>query len=137
MATSLYPISRKFDDIFDQFTKEAFKVDDSYPVYNIYSYEVDECKRMGVIEIAVTGLGKEDIQVYEEDGYLVVEGTYPKNDENGETVFVHRGLSKKDFTRKFWLDPNYEVGSIKVKNGLMKIFLKETSKNKKFLEISG
>jgi molecular chaperone IbpA len=129
MLHNFYPISREFDAIFDDFTRKAFKSADTYPVYNIFEDESEIH-----IEIAVTGLGEENLKAYIDDGYLVVEGKYPdEKDKN----FIHKGLSKKDFIRKFWLDKNYEVEEIDVKNGLMQIKVVKKEPDRLLIPING
>jgi molecular chaperone IbpA len=128
MLHNFYPISREFDAIFSDFTKKAFNTADAYPVYNIY-----EDDNVVFIEIAVTGLGEENLKAYLDEGYLVIEGNYP---EDHDKKYVHKGLSKKNFKRKFWIDKTYEVEEIDVQNGLMKIKIVHKEPDKKLIEIN-
>jgi len=81
----IYPMSQEFENIFDDFTSKAFNQDDVYPPYNIFTED-----EKGIIEIAVTGLDEKDLKAYFDDGYLVVEGKHPKDDEN--RTYNHKGL---------------------------------------------
>ena len=99
-----------------------------YPPYNVF--ETDEGAG---IEIAVTGLAKDDLEVYfDEDKYLVVQGTYG---QSGDKEYTHKGLSTKDFKRKFQLAKHYGVESVEVLNGLMSIKLKKIEPEKKMIPI--
>jgi len=129
MFRNFYPISRDFESIFEDFTDKAFKQADAYPVYNIYTSEDND---EAFIEIAVTGLGEENLKAYDDEGMLVIEGKYPE-DETGKRYF-HRGLSRKDFTRKFKID-NFYVEEISVVNGLMSIHLRKQAPERKSIPI--
>ena len=120
------PVSQNFDEIFETFTKSAFNADKMYPPYNTYEQDDKE-----FIELAVTGLSKENINAYFEDGYLVIDGKYPETDRK----YFHKGLSRKDFKRKFQLAKDYEVDTINVKDGLCTIELVENKPEMKYLEI--
>ena len=122
----LLPVGTNFEDLFGTFTKSAFNADASYPPYNVYQMNDKE-----FIELAVTGLTKDDIKAYNEDGLLIIEGKYPEN----EKTYFHKGLSQKDFKRKFQLTQNYEVQEIKVENGLCTISLVENKPETKYLKI--
>ncbi len=142
-----YPITDNFDDLFEELTASSYKSDVNYPPYNIYMETDDtdqgqeegliiEPSPTGIIEIAVTGLSETDVQVYFEEGVLVIEGNYPKDNEKIKQ-YEHRGLSSKDFVKKIQLEKNWEVEDIEVYNGLMTISFKENKPEKKFLAING
>ena len=131
MLHNFYPISKDFETIFSDFTDRAFKTSNSYPVFNIYYTEDNE---EAFIEIAVTGMGEENLKAYKDDeGVLVIEGKFPEEPEGRN--YVHRGLSRKDFVRKFKIE-NFEVEEIDVKNGLMKIHLKKVKPERKLIPIN-
>ncbi len=126
---TFYPVTQNYDDVLETLTSNAFKEAPAYPPYNIY--ENDE---NGYIEMAVTGLSADDLQIYfDEDNYLVIEGEYK---EDSDRVYKHRGLSKKNFKRKFRLEKNYEVQDVKVSNGLLEISLKHVEPERKLIPIN-
>ena len=140
-----YPITDNFDDLFEELASSSYKSDVNYPPYNIYMETDDtdqeegliiEPSPTGIIEIAVTGLSETDVQVYFDDGILVVEGNYPKDNDKIKQ-YEHRGLSSKDFVKKIQLEKNWEVEDIEVYNGLMTISFKENKPKKTFLAING
>jgi molecular chaperone IbpA len=132
----LYPITRDFGTLFDTFQESAFKADTSYPVYNTFKIDnPDEINAdsKSFIEIAVTGLSEKDIKAYfDEDNYLVIEGKYPEEDR----TYFHRGLSRKDFKRKFELGKNVEVKNITVKNGILIVELQDNIPETKLIPIN-
>ena len=129
---SLIPLSNRriFDDM-DKFFIESFKQDTTYPPYNVYFEEGDEDTQF--VEIAVSGFDKEDLQVYfDDEGFLVIEG----KKESSDKKYIHKGLSKKNFVRKFEVPKTLDVKNIEVKNGLMLIELSRVEPNKKLLTIN-
>ena len=88
----------------------------TYPPYNIK--KVDENKY--VIEIAVAGFGKQDIELVLEDGVLTVKGQVT-SDEAADYLF--KGIADRAFTRKFTLADTVEVKNADLFNGMLKIWL--------------
>jgi molecular chaperone IbpA len=129
---NIYPITRDFDEIFENFTSSVYKVDNNYPPYNIFTIEDEE--RYGKIEIACAGIPEENIKVYFDDSdLLVVEGTYP---EAKERQYTHKGLSTKDFAKKFRLEKNWEIKEVNYENGLLEILLIQNKPKKQFIPIN-
>ena len=100
----------------------------TYPPYNI--------KKTGdntyVVEIAVAGFGKQDIELVLEDGVLTVKGQIT-TDEKPDYIF--KGIADRAFTRKFTLADTVEIKNADLINGMLKIFLErfipESKKPKK------
>ena len=124
----IYPMSTEFESIFDDITSKAFNQDDVYPPYNIFT-EGDK----GIIEIACTGMDESNLKAYFDDGFLIVEGKHP---EQNNRVYNHKGLSTKDFRKKFRLEKNWEVKEIDVVNGLMQITLEQNKPEKQLIPIN-
>ncbi len=106
----------------------------NYPPYNIK--KVDENRY--VIELAVAGFSKQELDVEINDGVLTVKGstTLGSETEDGENVsYLHKGISNRDFTRTFTLADSVEIRNAQYLNGLLKIWLErlipETKKSKK------
>jgi molecular chaperone IbpA len=122
----LRPVTVGFDPIFDRF--ERMFDDDffstpmvNYPPYNIvktgdYTYD---------IELALAGFNKKDIDVSYEDGIVTVKTihavTSEETDANGS--ILHRGISKRHFTKSFTVADDVEVKGAELKDGLLKISL--------------
>ncbi len=106
----------------------------NYPPYNIK--KVDENRY--VIELAVAGFSKQELDVEINDGVLTVKGsaTLGSEVEDGHNVsYLHKGISNRDFTRTFTLADSVEIRNAQYLNGLLKIWLErlipETKKSKK------
>lgn len=89
----------------------------SYPPYNIR--KIDETKY--VIEVAVAGFAKQDIEVELEDGVLKIKGSI-SNTEDDEN-FIFKGIADRAFTRTFSLSDSVIVKNADLVNGMLKIWL--------------
>lgn len=90
---------------------------DSYPPYNIVKTSEDAYQ----ISVAVAGFGPQDLDVEVRDGQLVVIG---KGANEGEDVnFLHRGIARRAFERRFQLADHVEVTAADLKDGLLMIDL--------------
>ena len=118
----LTPYAVGFDRVFDRLNDyvihQNHMTPTGFPPYNIrkdgdYKY---------VIEMALAGFGKEDIEVELENGILTVRSV--KENDADESV-VHRGISYRKFTRKFTLADDIVVNDAKLENGLLNIRLEQ------------
>ena len=129
--TKLFPSNSNlvgFDALFNELEKSfsGESKSSNYPPYNII--KIDDTKI--VIQLAVTGVKKEDLKVYTEKQKLTIEGE-PKfsidkqesKDDISGINYVHRGLSQKPFKQTFKLAANLEVVESELKDGLLYIHL--------------
>ena len=73
-----------------------------------------------VIEMAVAGFGKKDIEVEVEDSTLTVRSV-KENDKSDDDIY--RGISYRKFDRKFTLADDIVVNSAELENGMLTITL--------------
>ena len=108
---------------FDSFFSRLFDVDSGatastgYPPYNIkktgeFAYQ---------IEMALAGFSKDELQVEVADGTLSIK-TVPSEKEEGND-FLHRGIAKRQFSRRFTLSDDVVVKGADLYNGLLTIDL--------------
>lgn len=109
------PIVKKIATAAEQATKLAQEA--KYPPYNIK--KVDENRY--VIEMAVAGFGKQDIELELVGDKLVIKGNHTE-DQTGLQV-LYQGLAMRPFTRQFTLADNVEVAGASLINGILKIGL--------------
>lgn len=109
-----------FDDLFNNFEQRfANQINNNYPPYNILKQDENTYK----IEIAVTGFDPEEVTVEIDQNQLVVKGHRNREDEE-TSVYLHRSLAARDFTRTWTLAEHMEVGEGQIKNGVLTIELK-------------
>lgn len=89
----------------------------TYPPYNIR--KIDE--NHYVIEIAVAGFGKNEIDLEFQDGVLTVKGNTTSDDK--DMGYIFKSIADRAFTRKFELAESVEVKNADMINGMLKIFL--------------
>ena len=105
-------VMKKLADIADQSVQVATK----YPPYNIKKVADDKY----VIEMAVAGFGKGDLDITLEDAKLKIAGNV-SSDESSDYLF--KGIADRAFTREFTLADNVEVKSSALVNGMLKSWL--------------
>ena len=89
----------------------------NYPPYNLI--EVSNVESL--LEIALAGFKKKEVNVYTQDGKLFVEGQ--REDTESEKTYVHRGMAQRSFTRSWTLAEETEVRSVVFEDGLLSITL--------------
>lgn len=94
------------------------KVLTSYPPYNIAKISEDKY----VIELAVAGFKREEIDITLEDNKLTVQGN-AKKDEDGSKTYYHRGIALRNFTRVFTLADTVVVNSADLVDGMLVVEL--------------
>lgn len=137
----LRPITVGFDSLFDRFERIfendfANSLQSNYPPYNIvrtgdYTYD---------IEVALAGFNKKDIEVTYADNVLTVESKRDseseKDADNG--AVIHRGISKRYFSRSFTIADDVEIKGAELKDGLLKVSMERVipeSKKSRTIEI--
>ena len=75
-----------------------------------------------VIEMALAGFSKDDIEVEVAQGVLTIK-SMKENENDDETI--HRGISYRKFNRKFTLADDIVVNDAKLENGLLTINLEQ------------
>jgi molecular chaperone IbpA len=104
----------------------------NYPPYNIL--KVDDNRY--VIELAVAGFGKQNLDITIEDGTLTIAGqTNVDSEEDNQASYLYKGIADRSFTRKFSLADSVEIKNAELINGMLKVWLEniipESKKPKK------
>jgi len=118
----LRPFSVGFDDLFDHFNNTleyTVKQPTSYPPYNIN--KVDDFNFQ--IEMALAGFNKKDIEVQSALNQLTIKSV--ENDDKDEKETIHRGISKRKFSRTFTLADDVVVNGAKLKDGMLLVELEK------------
>jgi len=117
------PFSVGFDNLFDDFDRIYKFNSDSinhYPPYNIRKVNDTDY----VIELAVAGFGKKDIEVKSQENTLTIKSKDKKDEvlEKDESV-LHRGISQRSFKRSFTVAEDVVVKGADLKDGLLSVKL--------------
>ena len=130
-ANNLWADFNKFDKFFighDGLTKrlqeaaELVQKATNYPPYNIV--KVDDNKY--VIELAVAGFGKHNLELELQDGTLTISGKSNVEDlekEGLDIAYLYKGIADRTFTRKFTLADTVEIKNAELINGMLKVWL--------------
>ena len=114
----LYRSSVGFDRVFNLLNKaQHLQAIDTWPPYDIVKTGEDDYR----IEMAVAGLGEDDLDITQERNVLVVRG---QKDEAKGGEYLHRGIAGRSFQRRFELADHVRVESASLSNGLLQITLK-------------
>ena len=108
---------RQFDRLWDYATHQAES--SGFPPYNIQKTEDYKF----VIEMALAGFDKKDISVEVADGVLTIKSIKDKDTGATDEYTLYKGISKRNFTRKFTLADDIVVNDAKLENGMLTIYL--------------
>jgi molecular chaperone IbpA len=118
----------KLSKMHDDLTKHI----PNYPPYNIRKVNDNTY----VIEIAVAGFSKSEIEVEFADDKLIVSGN-AQDDDSAD--WLYKGIATRNFTRTFALDDKIEIKGAALINGMLKIALEKIipdHKKPKKIEVS-
>jgi len=114
------------DKFFDRVKQTADMIANNaataYPPFNLKKTD----DNVYVIEMAVAGFGKQDIELTLEDNKLKIKGhtTVDTLVSDGiDQTFLHKGISDRPFERTFTLADNVVVNNAQMVNGLLKVWL--------------
>ena len=118
-----------FDSLFDRLFDMDTTRDSGYPPYNIR--KVNELQY--VIELALAGFSKDDIEVEVTEGQLAIRSKKleEKTEVNSDDSFVHKGIAKRSFMRQFTLSDDIIVKGADLKDGMLIINLEKVIPDEK------
>lgn len=109
---------------FDKVTSVASRGVVNFPPYNIVNADNGDHE----IQVALAGYNKDDVEVLEEDGTLVlktVADVDTKKDEDSDT-FQYRGIAKRKFELKFALGRDRFVSDAQMADGMLVVVVSKT-----------
>ena len=117
----LRPFSVGFENIFDHFNLHL----DTQRTVNYPPYNINKLDNLNWnIEMALAGFSKKDIDVSVADGQLTVKSIHG-NDKEELAGTIHKGISKRQFTRTFTLADDVVVNGAELKDGMLVIDLEK------------
>lgn len=123
----------KYNETFEGFSKgynNYLKSVPLYPPFNIRKIEDNKY----VIEVALAGFDKSNVEVTIEGNKLVVKGNAGETNTSSGT-YEWRGIANRAFTRTFPLLDNLEVKTAEFVNGLLTINLESLAQVSKVLKV--
>jgi len=117
LTTSTLGFERFFDDVEKLLASDAHKVTSTFPPHNIL--KLDENRY--VVELAVAGFSKEEIDIQVADGTLTIKGE--KKEKIDDSKYIHRGIGTRSFTKQLTVAETIEVKGAEFKDGILRIGL--------------
>lgn len=114
------PYSIGFDNLFDRLFEMDIDSSNSYPPYNISKINDNNY----LIEMALAGFNKNDIEIELADGELTVKSN-KKDSSDTNISLIHQGISRRSFIRKFTLSEEILVKNAEMKDGMLIIKLEK------------
>ena len=118
-----------FDDLFNRMDSFEYT---SFPPYNIKKVDSENYE----IEMAVAGFTKDDVKVKYAENTLIITGK--KKDKQESKQMLHKGISEKNFSKKFQLADDFVVEDAGLQDGLLCVKLKKIipeEKKEKIIDI--
>ena len=108
---------RQFDRLWDYASHQAES--SGFPPYNIQKIEDFKFE----IEMALAGFDKKDISIEVAEGVLIIKSIKDKDKGATDEFTLYKGISQRNFTRKFTLADDIIVNDAKLENGMLTIEL--------------
>ena len=91
----------------------------AYPPYNIESTGDDSYR----LTMAVAGFSREELDITVQQNSLVISGRAQKDEEEAQGRYLHRGIARRAFERRFSLADHLKVNGASLDNGLLHVDL--------------
>ena len=123
---TLTPYTVGYDRIFDNLARYVDNnvTSTGFPPYNIRK----DGETNYVIEMALAGFGKKDIEVEVADGTLSIRSVKENVDDDSN---LYRGIAYRNFERKFTIADDVMVNDAKLEDGMLNIALERVIPDEK------
>lgn len=118
LTHSTLGFERLFDDVEKLLSMDIQKTATSFPPHNIIKLNESHY----VVELAVAGFSKDEIEVTADDGTLTIKGEKVDKDM-GDAVYLHRGIGTRSFTKTLKIADTVEVKGAEFKDGILRVGL--------------
>ena len=123
--SNLTPYTVGYDRIFDNLARYVdTTASTGFPPYNIRK----EGENNYIIEMALAGFGKKDIEVEVADGTLSIRSVKENVDDDSN---LYRGIAYRNFERKFTIAEDVMVNGAKLEDGMLNIALERVIPDEK------
>jgi molecular chaperone IbpA len=117
LAHTTLGFEKFFDDVEKLLSADIQKATTSFPPHNIL--KLDDTRY--IVELAVAGFGKNEIDISVQDGTLTIKGE--KQEKESEATYLHRGIGTRSFTKTLTVADTIEVKGAEFKDGILRIGL--------------
>ena len=109
------------DEMFDTLVRSVNAgTTSNYPPYNIIRYDENRY----AVEIALAGFKEDEVEITVHEGYLTVEGhKKTKTSEIDGPIYLHVGISQRDFRKTWPLGNHVEVTNASFTDGILTVSL--------------
>lgn len=127
------PLFLGFDHFEETFNRLRKSAGEGYPPYNIEQTHENGLR----ITLAVAGFTMDHLDIEVEKNQLTIRGQ--QQEDEGERLYLHRGIASRQFQRSFVLADSIEVLGASLDNGLLHIDMErqEPESTARKIEISG
>ena len=118
---TIHRYSVGLDEMFDTLVRSVNAgANSNYPPYNIIRHDENRYS----VELAVAGFREDEIEITVHEGYLTVEGQQKTrtSDVDGP-VYLHVGISQRDFRKTWPLGNHVEVSGANFSDGILTVNL--------------
>ena len=120
----LRPVTIGFDNVFDHFERMFDHQFDSISVPNFPPYNIVKTgDNKYDVELALAGFNKKDIEIEVAEGVLTIKSVKDKDTGSTDEHTLYKGISQRNFTRKFTLADDIVVKGAELKDGMLTISL--------------
>ena len=117
LSLGAHPYLLGFEQLERLMERTAKSDNNGYPPFNIEQSDAQTYR----ITLAVAGFAEDDMSITIEDRQLVIRGR--QAEDEGDRVFLHRGIAARQFQRTFVLADGVEVSGATMENGLLHVDL--------------
>lgn len=122
-----------FDPLWENLTHRSFDFDTGYPKDNIINAE-----NTVIIELALAGFTKDDIEIERDGASLVVKGSKGFAEDEEGVTYVRRNIAHRSFTKSYTVGTEYADIRARFKDGILSIHLEKQpeKETKQLIKIS-
>ena len=106
-----------FRDVEKLLDMDVSKTNPSFPPHNIIKLNDTHY----VVELAVAGFSKDEIEITTQDGTLTIKGD--KKEGQTDVQYLHRGIGTRSFTKQLTIADTVEVKGAEFKDGILRVGL--------------
>jgi len=117
LSQSTLGFDKLFDDVEKMLNMNVQKTVSNFPPHNIL--KLDDTHY--IVELAVAGFSKDEIEISVDDGTLTVKGE--KKDTAIGVQYLHKGIGTRSFTKSLTIADTVEVKGAEFKDGILSIGL--------------